>query len=143
MAVYPFGVATAQKYIFFAAAGVDEDSADEGEDEDSADEGEDEDSEGEDDESEDSEGEDEDEDEDSEDTGDSGDSDDADDSDDDLIVCGVCGGGGDAASLLLCDGPCGCGFHMACLVPALTEIPPGDWYCGRSDCREALMRELF
>jgi hypothetical protein len=30
--------------------------------------------------------------------------------------------------MLLCDG-CHCGWHMMCLRPALTVVPPGDWFC--------------
>ena len=36
--------------------------------------------------------------------------------------------------MLLCDG-CQKGYHLACLVPALTKVPVGDWWC--SNCELA------
>uniref|UniRef100_A0A6J0T6Q0 Autoimmune regulator n=1 Tax=Pogona vitticeps TaxID=103695 RepID=A0A6J0T6Q0_9SAUR len=40
--------------------------------------------------------------------------------------CAVCRDGGE---LICCDG-CPRAFHLACLVPPLTEIPSGTWRCG-------------
>lgn len=42
--------------------------------------------------------------------------------------CEVCHRSNREDIMLLCDG-CDGGFHMDCLVPALTEIPEGSWYC--------------
>ncbi|XP_064373252.1 autoimmune regulator [Dromaius novaehollandiae] len=39
--------------------------------------------------------------------------------------CAACGDGGE---LICCDG-CPKAFHLACLVPPLTEIPSGTWRC--------------
>ena len=39
--------------------------------------------------------------------------------------CAVCGEGG---SLLICDG-CEMEYHMACLKPALAQVPEGRWEC--------------
>lgn len=44
------------------------------------------------------------------------------------IVCQVCGAAEDGASILLCDG-CPHGYHLACLTPALSSVPAGDWHC--------------
>jgi len=43
-------------------------------------------------------------------------------------LCEVCGSGEDEATMLLCDG-CDAARHMACCVPPLREVPPGDWFC--------------
>lgn len=42
--------------------------------------------------------------------------------------CEVCHRSDREEIMLLCDG-CDAGYHMDCLVPALTEIPEGSWYC--------------
>jgi hypothetical protein len=35
--------------------------------------------------------------------------------------------------MLLCDKlECGAGWHIKCLPQALSEVPPGSWFC--SDC---------
>eukprot|EP01083_Nonionella_stella_P035403 96598_1 len=47
-------------------------------------------------------------------------------------ICERCGGDGDDAMMLLCDG-CDNGFHMYCLFPPIHEIPEGEWYC--HECR--------
>ena len=45
-------------------------------------------------------------------------------------ICIVCGSGEDADKMLLCDGDgCDSGYHIFCLTPPLSTIPPGDWYC--------------
>ncbi|KAI4786978.1 hypothetical protein KUCAC02_036764 [Chaenocephalus aceratus] len=46
----------------------------------------------------------------------------------DLVICLVCGSGGDEERLLLCDG-CDDSYHTFCLIPPLPEIPKGDWRC--------------
>lgn len=49
--------------------------------------------------------------------------------DEDLITnCEICGSTDREDSMLLCDG-CNHGYHMECLVPPLSEIPVGFWYC--------------
>ena len=52
------------------------------------------------------------------------------------IVCSICKGGGDEASMLLCgDGVGGCdhAFHAYCLDPPLKAMPAAedDWFCAR------------
>ncbi|UIZ23413.1 hypothetical protein KXD40_008000 [Peronospora effusa] len=42
--------------------------------------------------------------------------------------CVVCGSSQNGDSILLCDG-CDGEYHTYCLVPPLTEIPAGDFYC--------------
>ncbi|PLN81226.1 putative PHD finger domain protein [Aspergillus taichungensis] len=42
-------------------------------------------------------------------------------------VCGECGLGGD---LLCCDG-CDRSYHITCLVPPLSGVPSGSWYCSK------------
>lgn len=46
----------------------------------------------------------------------------------DLVVCLVCGSGGDEGRLLLCDG-CDDSYHTFCLIPPLHDVPKGDWRC--------------
>lgn len=48
--------------------------------------------------------------------------------DKDDVVCKACGQTEPDHNMLLCDG-CDAGHHMTCLVPELTEIPEGDWFC--------------
>ena len=42
--------------------------------------------------------------------------------------CEVCGRKEGGATMLLCDG-CDHGYHLACLTPALAEVPDGEWFC--------------
>lgn len=45
------------------------------------------------------------------------------------LPCDVCGSPDDEASMIICDG-CTHGFHLSCLTPPLTEVPPErNWYC--------------
>ena len=46
-------------------------------------------------------------------------------------------------ALLLCDGPCGQGYHMQCLLPPIDAVPPGDWFCPkcRASDSQASLRE--
>ena len=44
--------------------------------------------------------------------------------------CEVCGSENDPGSTLLCDG-CDGGFHTYCLVPKVSVVPQGEWYCPR------------
>lgn len=46
----------------------------------------------------------------------------------DLVVCLMCGSGGDEDRLLLCDG-CDDSYHTFCLIPPLHDVPKGDWRC--------------
>jgi hypothetical protein len=46
------------------------------------------------------------------------------------LPCAVCGRIDGDDTMLLCD-RCNAGYHMECLVPPMSEIPPGDWFCGR------------
>lgn len=46
----------------------------------------------------------------------------------DFTNCEVCNRSDREEIMLLCDG-CDAGYHMDCLVPQLTEIPEGSWYC--------------
>ena len=43
-------------------------------------------------------------------------------------LCERCGCGDREEALLLCDG-CDLGYHMDCLVPSLSRIPHGRWFC--------------
>ena len=42
--------------------------------------------------------------------------------------CEVCHSGDREHLLLLCDG-CDLGYHTTCLVPQLSEVPLGQWFC--------------
>ncbi|XP_042347127.1 lysine-specific demethylase 5B-B isoform X2 [Plectropomus leopardus] len=53
----------------------------------------------------------------------------------DLVVCLVCGSGGDEERLLLCDG-CDDSYHTFCLIPPLPDIPKGDWRCPKCLAQE-------
>ncbi|KAM9856087.1 lysine-specific demethylase 5B-B [Aulostomus maculatus] len=53
----------------------------------------------------------------------------------DLVVCLVCGSGGDEDRLLLCDG-CDDSYHTFCLVPPLHDVPRGDWRCPKCLAQE-------
>ncbi|KAI9915707.1 hypothetical protein PsorP6_007428 [Peronosclerospora sorghi] len=55
--------------------------------------------------------------------------------------CVVCGLDQNGDSILLCDG-CDGEYHTYCLVPPLTEIPEGDFYCKKcTDANLAKQRE--
>ena len=47
---------------------------------------------------------------------------------DNPTLCERCGCGDREDSLLLCDG-CDLGYHMDCLVPSLSRVPRGRWFC--------------
>ncbi|KAG7519301.1 lysine-specific demethylase 5B-B-like isoform X2 [Solea senegalensis] len=53
----------------------------------------------------------------------------------DLVVCLVCGSGGDEERLLLCDG-CDDSYHTFCLIPPLLDVPKGDWRCPKCLAQE-------
>uniref|UniRef100_M4AAL1 [histone H3]-trimethyl-L-lysine(4) demethylase n=1 Tax=Xiphophorus maculatus TaxID=8083 RepID=M4AAL1_XIPMA len=53
----------------------------------------------------------------------------------DLVVCLVCGSGGDEERLLLCDG-CDDSYHTFCLIPPLHDVPKGDWRCPKCLAQE-------
>ncbi|XP_070766627.1 lysine-specific demethylase 5B-B [Enoplosus armatus] len=53
----------------------------------------------------------------------------------DLVVCLVCGSGGEEDRLLLCDG-CDDSYHTFCLIPPLHDIPKGDWRCPKCLAQE-------
>jgi hypothetical protein len=46
------------------------------------------------------------------------------------LPCQVCNYTDKGHTMLLCDA-CGNGWHIGCLQPPLTQIPPGEWYCPR------------
>lgn len=46
----------------------------------------------------------------------------------DFTHCEICNRSDREDVMLLCDG-CDAGYHMDCLMPPLTEIPEGSWYC--------------
>ncbi|XP_031626416.1 PHD and RING finger domain-containing protein 1 isoform X2 [Contarinia nasturtii] len=46
----------------------------------------------------------------------------------DVTHCEICNQSDREDIMLLCDG-CDAGYHMDCLIPPLTEIPDGSWYC--------------
>ena len=52
----------------------------------------------------------------------------------DELTCAVCGGADSVAGndILLCDGTCGLGYHMKCLLLPLDAVPKTDWFC--PDC---------
>ena len=51
------------------------------------------------------------------------------------VVCKICGIDKDDDSTLLCDG-CDAEYHIYCLVPPLSMIPEGNWYCPSCVARE-------
>uniref|UniRef100_A0A3Q3WI27 [histone H3]-trimethyl-L-lysine(4) demethylase n=1 Tax=Mola mola TaxID=94237 RepID=A0A3Q3WI27_MOLML len=53
----------------------------------------------------------------------------------DLVVCLVCGSGGEEDRLLLCDG-CDDSYHTFCLIPPLHDVPRGDWRCPKCLAQE-------
>lgn len=46
----------------------------------------------------------------------------------DVTTCEICNLSDREDTMLLCDA-CDQGYHIECLVPPLTEIPEGSWYC--------------
>ena len=46
----------------------------------------------------------------------------------DSVACEVCQRADGEDTMLLCD-QCNKGYHMECMVPALTEVPTGEWRC--------------
>ncbi|KAI5637677.1 PHD-finger domain-containing protein [Phthorimaea operculella] len=50
----------------------------------------------------------------------------------DPTPCEICGSTDNEETMLLCDG-CDLGFHMQCLTPPLTEVPPDQWLCPNCD----------
>uniref|UniRef100_H3BWZ7 [histone H3]-trimethyl-L-lysine(4) demethylase n=1 Tax=Tetraodon nigroviridis TaxID=99883 RepID=H3BWZ7_TETNG len=53
----------------------------------------------------------------------------------DSFVCRMCGRGEDDEKLLLCDG-CEDNYHTYCLLPALTDLPKGNWRCPKCVAEE-------
>ncbi|XP_014670768.1 PREDICTED: tyrosine-protein kinase BAZ1B-like [Priapulus caudatus] len=51
-----------------------------------------------------------------------------DEEDEDAVYCEACGAADREDRLLLCDA-CNLGYHLECLVPALEQVPTGDWFC--------------
>lgn len=55
------------------------------------------------------------------------------------VACEICESPADEATMILCgdDYGHGCdrGWHLACMTPALSEVPSGPWFC--DDCRNA------
>lgn len=47
-----------------------------------------------------------------------------------MEICRLCGDGGE----LLCCDSCPSSYHTYCLVPALKDVPDGDWHCPRCAC---------
>lgn len=47
-----------------------------------------------------------------------------------MEICRLCGDGGE----LLCCDSCPSSYHTYCLVPALKDVPEGDWHCPRCAC---------
>lgn len=63
----------------------------------------------------------------------------------DITQCEVCNMSDREDTMLLCDG-CDQGYHMECLIPPLTEIPEGRWYCDNcfgSDTSEEDISQLI
>ena len=52
----------------------------------------------------------------------------------DNLACQICKLPDNAATMLLCDG-CEAGYHMQCLDPPLTAVPPGKWVCPGCESR--------
>ena len=44
------------------------------------------------------------------------------------LPCELCQSPTLADPMLLCD-TCNRGYHISCLTPPLTQVPPGDWHC--------------
>ena len=53
--------------------------------------------------------------------------------------CAICGIGNKWSDMIGCEG-CARWYHLFCLVPQLTKVPNGDWFC--SDCHEIGKRML-
>lgn len=63
----------------------------------------------------------------------------------DITHCEICNLSDREDTMLLCDG-CDQGYHMECLIPAMTEIPEGSWYCDNcfgSDTSEEDISQLI
>lgn len=59
----------------------------------------------------------------------------------DLVVCLVCGSGGEEDRLLLCDG-CDDSYHTFCLIPPLHDVPKGDWRCPKCLAQVRINRKV-
>jgi len=51
------------------------------------------------------------------------------------LSCRICDKADREDELLMCD-HCDAEYHTFCLVPAITEVPSGPWYCDRCDVIE-------
>lgn len=56
------------------------------------------------------------------------------------LTCKMCGSGDKEEEMLLCD-RCDNGFHMMCLRPVVSEVPPGSWFC--DDCRPTHSESMY
>jgi len=50
----------------------------------------------------------------------------------DAVPCEVCGDAGGFDNMVICSGCDRC-FHLRCVVPAMSTVPSGDWYCPGCD----------
>ena len=50
--------------------------------------------------------------------------------------CRTCLGQKGGEPMLLCD-DCDRGFHLSCVMPALNDVPRGEWFCARCDRRRS------
>lgn len=50
----------------------------------------------------------------------------------DAVPCEVCGDAGGFDNMVICSGCDKC-FHLRCVVPAMSTVPSGDWYCPGCD----------
>lgn len=57
------------------------------------------------------------------------------------MVCEACGGGHAEDRIVLCD-HCNLGWHLFCLDPPLSAVPPGDWICPRCSLKGAAWGSL-
>jgi hypothetical protein len=53
-------------------------------------------------------------------------------SDLDDVACSVCQDPGGADNMVVCSGCSQC-YHLRCIVPAMSTVPTGDWYCPGCD----------
>lgn len=51
-------------------------------------------------------------------------------------ACEVCCSADDAAGMLLCD-KCNRGYHLTCLVPPMSVVPAGKWFCQACEAKRA------
>lgn len=51
-------------------------------------------------------------------------------------ACEVCCSADDADGMLLCD-KCNRGYHLTCLVPPMSAIPAGEWFCQACEAKRA------